>query len=998
MMIPSSKDSSNLGRLSRSSRFDSQSQKNLKDMNLTMEAEESNNMVSLLKKRLQEKMKYESVLQQSLRSIQASSEVLQNAVDSERRAREQLQKDIKAKRMSMDASKGSNYAIGKKEVANRKEMNRLGLQAKDLKLTLAQIVTKERKAQVDIYEVQRKRRELESELGAARTLNSRLEEESDLKDAERSYLEDSLRSKASQLMREANSSKVRVIALRQQHDVAVADIASTREALGEAQATLNSLVVQLRIEDEATQEAGRELQRRLAEEETAHSQLQEEFGKKTKIQVQLERELWTYKTALSSISSQLDQKVALSLELSGRLDQLQKHAQLIEARSDNKTQEVSKLTTELNQMKGGVKTLSTQLQIEKHGGSEAAKSLEQQQQSSVSLRRSINDRQNSDGTTRLKAQRIEGDAELVKGMLDSHTLQTQRAKEALETASSQNMGLTQELTDLKSTLSGLKERLAKKDVAAEKALTKYKTTTKLLQHEEHTAKFSIDEMARTLRSRKETLAQMRSAAVTNEAKIRELMEEVQQSSDTLETQKRNLFRRVSEMSSANALLEDQIQSERGRGGGLENGLLNAETRLRTSLAQLSAQEQTSQGLSVVNTDDQELMMRRISEVTAKVERLAKEQSTRAAADRVLESKLQDEDDAKAHAAKALREERAINAAQKAKIETQIDLLIEQQGRQKMLTQVNQRISDEVKEKTSFEAALRLDLDEASSDANMLQQELREQELKNEELVAAQASNQQQSNELRAALKAQEDSFMADARAVKQCIIGLQDALMGKTDAAEALIKAAQLTKARVADCQARMASTESTVTESQRKYEKLLDEEQRRSAQLRGDVARKKRNMALLEASMDEAGSKIMSLSMTLEENGRQEEILKSDASTKRKEAAMVFDQLEQRRTRHRDLERQMAACSEELAVLRSANRGRTRRENSLESSQKQAQYESNVLKKKLQGKAKGERYMLAEMEALRLHVIENKDVQSAKSLQASNQARTDLARVLRSS
>jgi len=78
------------------------------------------------------------------------------------------------------------------------------------------------------------------------------------------------------------------------------------------------------------------------------------------------------------------------------------------------------------------------------------------------------------------------------------------------------------------------------------------------------------------------------------------------------------------------------------------------------------------------------------------------------------------------------------------------------------------------------------------------------------------------------------------------------------------------------------------------------------------------------------------------------------------------------------------------ISKLRQDARERQKREAEISKSVKQAQFENKLLKKQLQEKMKAERYLLAELEGLRLHVTSNKNSASARSVNAqikTNQA-----------
>jgi len=403
-------------------------------------------------------------------------------------------------------------------------------------------------------------------------------------------------------------------------------------------------------------------------------------------------------------------------------------------------------------------------------------------------------------------------------------------------------------------------------------------------------------------------------------------------------------------------------------------------------------------LSEVNAQDQELIMKRLQEQTEKVERLNAQRAQVLADIRSWETKLEDELLEKDRAMKHLKEEKALTNKLREQLESKLDLELEQKSRIKMLEQHNKGLDSEVEEKTKVEAATRIELDEYTSQVDIMTQELREQELKNEELTAVQTSNRQRIAELESNLKKQEQQHLADARAVKLSIISLQDALMDKVNTVEQLVKTTQTTKAKAKDLQSRLEATERAAAESQSRYEKMLQEEQRLSATLRGELENKRRQHALLSSSIERKGEKIQSLEMTLTESSNRGEILKSDASTKRKEAEMMADQLEKKASRERDMVDQIQNREEEIAAMRLAKRERSKREGDLKKHLKQAQFENKLLKNQVQEKMKAERYLLAELEAQRLHVQENKHPESHLAVKAQIKANRDLAGVLKSS
>merc|ERR1740115_617019 len=391
-------------------------------------------------------------------------------------------------------------------------------------------------------------------------------------------------------------------------------------------------------------------------------------------------------------------------------------------------------------------------------------------------------------------------------------------------------------------------------------------------------------------------------------------------------------------------------------------------------------------------------MKRLQEQTEKVERLNAQRSQVLTDIRAWETKLEDELLEKDRAMKRLKAEKSVTNKLQVELEKKLSLELEQQSRIKMLNEHNNVLDAEIEEKAKLEGSTRIEADEYSSQVEILTQELREQELKSEELVQVGISNRKILADLELNLKKQEIQHLDDARAVKLTIISLQDALMDKVNTVEQLVKTTQTTKAKAKDLQSRLESTERAASESQSRYEKMLQEEQQLSAKMRGELENKKRQHALLNQSIDRKGDKIQSLEMTMIESSNRGEILKSDADTKRKEAEMMADQLEKKVSRERDMVAQIQNREEEIGAMRLSKRERAKREGDLKKNFKQAQFENKLLKNQVQEKMKEEQSLLAELEAQRLHVQENKHPESYSAVRAQIKANKALSGVLNAS
>jgi len=552
------------------------------------------------------------------------------------------------------------------------------------------------------------------------------------------------------------------------------------------------------------------------------------------------------------------------------------------------------------------------------------------------------------------------------------------------------MMVSQQLEDLMVSQSETQERYDAKMADHDRVQVHLKEKTKQLMLEEHQAKLALNELQNTLRARTDSVVQFKNGLMLNDVKIRDLTEMLENASVSAEKNRQILSKRSSEISQANKLLEDEISQEKSRGAMLEQDLVNVEGRLRSSLAQLKAQESTAEGMAGVNSADQEMVMRRLQEQTLKTELLNQQRAQVLAEIRSWTTKLEDEQVEKNRAQKNLKQEKSVTNKLRDQLESELDRELEQKSRMKMLEKHNKTVDGELESRTDALAKATMELDDYSGQNDIIGMELREQELKNEELRSVQSANNSKINSLQTALKTQEANHLADARAVKMSIVTLQDALMEKISTVEMLVRQTQSIKAKSAELQTRLSSTEQSAADSKARFEDMLQEEQRLSASLRGVKENKMRDKALLAESIQRKDYRVEALQATMKESINKGEILKSDVSTKRKESEMMADQLEKKEA----LEQQMSAAivtkEDNISKLRQDARERQKREAEISKSVKQAQFENKLLKKQLQEKMKAERYLLAELEGLRLHVTSNKNSASARSVNAqikTNQA-----------
>ena len=124
--------------------------------------------------------------------------------------------------------------------------------------------------------------------------------------------------------------------------------------------------------------------------------------------------------------------------------------------------------------------------------------------------------------------------------------------------------LEQQLEDVEQTLKDMRDRYEKKCREQDDVEKHLKEKTKQLMYEEHQAKLEINELENTLT----LLGDDRTAQnglMLNDVKIKDLTEMLQNASSP-EQNRQGLQRRISEITNANKLIEDEIKQERQRCG------------------------------------------------------------------------------------------------------------------------------------------------------------------------------------------------------------------------------------------------------------------------------------------------------------------------------------------------------------------------------------------------------------------------------------------------
>lgn len=960
-----------------------QTEMDMKDINMAALADENNTLVIMLRKRLEEKTKFAAVLEQGVRSSQASTDVLQSQIDSIRINREQSKKEIKEAKQGNITLKQLFNDRGKKQVMLKKEINRLELQMKDLRVTVEQSTDKERRAAGVGTEARKKSDELMRQLISVRITNTKLLEQNESKGEDLLEEQDRMQAQQDSWVRDANAAKVKVIALKKKYEEVADDIVAINESIQEIVASLARVRETMRTEAVLEGAAIDELRGRLGSEEAANKMLCAQLGEKEKNVVRLETAVKTATEARKMLSAQLEEKMTLSLELSNRIQQLQEHTLVLESRLGDKNIEAEGLTKSLDMVKADVKVLELQLTKEEHNMTEANRVLKEQQLKVEINDRDVSDKVDADQTMSLQMTQITTNTALVQSELDSKCNNQERIKTRLMVTEERKMMLGQQIEDLESSFAEMTTRYKQVCDDHTRTQTHLKEKTKQLLQEEHETKLALNELQNTLRQRTDTIVQLKNGLMLNDVKIRDLTEMLENASVSAERNKQQLSKRATEIAQANRLLSDEIEQEKSRGKLLEGDLVNVESRLRSSLAQLKAQESTAQGFADVNNQDQDMVMVRLQEQTAKVERLNNGRAQVKADIQKWRIKLEDQVSERERAERLLKDEKTITNKLRDQSENELDRELEQKSRMKMLEKHNTALDKQLEAKTEAIAKTKIDLDDFEAQVEMIGQEVREKELKNKELVGIQGVNISKINQLKQALTDQEKSHISDARAVKLSIVNLQDGLMEKVSQVELLVRTTQQLKAKIAEAQTRLTSTEAAAQNSQQRNQDMLSDEQRLSASLRGVQENKLRAVELLRNGIQSKEMKIQTLQNSMIESGNKAEVLKSDVFTKRKESDMMVEQLVQKEAIEKSMAAKMGKHEEDIAILRQTLRERTMKINAAEKGVKEATFENRLLKRQLQEKMKAERYLLAELEGLRLQVNTNKNPGNSASTRA---------------
>merc|ERR550514_1098353 len=148
------------------------------------------------------------------------------------------------------------------------------------------------------------------------------------------------------------------------------------------------------------------------------------------------------------------------------------------------------------------------------------------------------------------------------------------------------------------------------------------------------------------------------------------------------------------------------------------------------------------------------------------------------------------------------------------------------------------------------------------------------------------------------------------------IISLQDALMSKVNTVEKLVKTTQMTKQKATELQERLEATEKAAAQSQARYEAMLTQEQKSTAILRGEVENLTRKEKMMQAELLKKDARIKKSVQNVNAAANESEVLKSDADTKRKEADMMEEQLENKSKKEGTMLATISTMEEQVGEL----------------------------------------------------------------------------------
>jgi len=220
--------------------------------------------------------------------------------------------------------------------------------------------------------------------------------------------------------------------------------------------------------------------------------------------------------------------------------------------------------------------------------------------------------------------------------------------------------------------------------------------------------------------------------------------------------------------------------------------------------------------------------------------------------------------------------------------------------------------------------------------------------------------------------------MADARAVKMKITELQDALQEKVNAVDQLSRATQATKVKARHLQDRLEQTEAEAAQAQQTFEKMIDEEQLTSTQLRAELEKATRHETTMRSQLMNKQEKLQMIQAKLSEKQSETEVLQHEVYAKGREAHSSELELEKLTSRERDMMDSIKDMEETVVELKMQQREREKVEHDLKRNVKATLTDNNMMRRQVQEKVKTEQILLTELEAKRLGVTSTSGKSSA--------------------
>ena len=178
--------------------------------------------------------------------------------------------------------------------------------------------------------------------------------------------------------------------------------------------------------------------------------------------------------------------------------------------------------------------------------------------------------------------------------------------------------------------------------------------------------------------------------------------------------------------------------------------------------------------------------------------------------------------------------------------------------------------------------------------------------------------------------------------------------------------------------QDRLEQTEAEAAQAQQTFEKMIDEEQLTSTQLRAELEKATRHETTMRSQLMNKQEKLQMIQAKLSEKQSETEVLQHEVYAKGREAHSSELELEKLTSRERDMMDSIKDMEETVVELKMQQREREKVEHDLKRNVKATLTDNNMMRRQVQEKEKTEQILLTELEAKRLGVTSTSGKSSA--------------------